>query len=262
MLILHSHWTRRPHHRPHGKCHIKVSESRILSFITSSLCLKVFGFVQCSRLLGIFCVRFSSFLLILQTGWELLKASWRIFCTAVMRFNSAELPQSPVLSCDSIPERWKEPWLFHLLSPLHPCSLLFSAWRLIHACIHTHTYIDTKPHRVAPYWSPVGSEGFFDTNHSKPYNGKISSQPVCYEQRQKPDVTDLLGSFPQVWGAWDEMAALCPLHFREKKECIRSTAPHTCLVQPPSSLGQPEPSAPASPILSYYSNHNITLKKS
>lgn len=139
--------------------------------------------------------------------------------------------------------------------------LVLGGWYM-HVYTHTHTHIDTKPHRVAPYWSPVGSEGFFDTNHSKPYNGKISSQPVCYEQRQKPDVTDLLGSFPQVWGAWDEMAALCPLHFRDKKECIRSTAPHTCLVQPPSSLGQPEPSAPASPILSYYSNHNIPLKKS
>lgn len=204
------------------------------------------------------------FLLILQSGWELLTASCRIFCTAVMTFNCAELPQTPVLWA-VIPyikdEREHDSFPFSPILASLLCYLVPGGW-YIRTYIHTHTHLYTHQHTEQLHTGALYTlKASCSTNHSQPYNGEISPEPVN-EQRQKPGVTDLLGSFPQVWGAWDEMAALCPLHFREKKECFRSTAPHTCLVQPLSSLGQPEPSAPASPILSYFCNHNFLLKKS
>lgn len=140
-------------------------DSRIInSFITSSLCLKVFDFVQCSCVLGVFCVRFFFFLLILQSGWELLTASCRIFCTAVMTFNCAELPQTPVLWA-VIPyikdEREHDSFPFSPILASLLCYLVPGGWYIrtyIHT--HTHTSIYTPTHRAAPYWSLVHSEGF------------------------------------------------------------------------------------------------------
>lgn len=156
MLILDSHWTRRPHHRHHGKCHIKVTGTKESSEVLSPLCLKVLGFLSTMLMSVKYFVCQIFFLFCLYCNLAGNCWSCRIFYTAVMRFNCAELPQTPDLwPVIKKSERWKETQLFSIFSRLcipALCYLVPGGWYM-HIYIHTQRdiSIDTKTPRITPY---------------------------------------------------------------------------------------------------------------